>query len=337
MLLKNTLFILGAAVSKDFEFPLGSGLRTEIANAIQERGRSEIVIAAMSQLAPVDQWAEAARLLCDALPGATSIDDLLHFHQQRGVVVDVGKIGIAAAISAREKRCRDHSKLKDDSSAGDLLRFMLRGTTAQQLPEALSRASFITFNYDRSLEEFLARSLCRWGIRLERSAELVANMTIKHAYGSIGEPFGSEANPFGSELTASRLLAMSKKIRTYTEEVESEAGDEIKSIVSAADRIVFLGCHPHPQNLALLAPRRGMKTTHIYGTVYVPPPGDEHVHPSMADFVEPTRESFRKSMHRWRKGAGGSHVLNDDYIRFEALNCRQLIARYGNEWSELGA
>lgn len=65
------------------------------------------------------------------------------------------------------------------------------------------------------------------------------------------------------------MAGLSQEIRTFNEKIEE--GGDLKSMrdeVSAANRIVFLGFHFHPQNMELLKatpPARG-STVHIYAT-----------------------------------------------------------------------
>lgn len=339
----NTVFVLGAAVSGEFGFPLGAGLKTKIGELLDERSRTETVVNALASAGSKNIW-EAVRLLCAGLPVAASIDNLLEFHGQDPDVVAAGKIGIATAI-LREEFSRPMGQhvdgelriLAQDNTLGDLLRLIIQGSKRENLVEAFSRVAFINFNYDRCLERFLFVALTiHLGLSADKAESIISAIPIWHPFGSLGPLFGDRAIPYGQRIDGYPLIEIAQSIRTFSEGMDSESGHEIKDLVASAERLIFLGCAHHPQNMALLAPTKPMRTARFYGTVYTPPPVDLLVQPSMSVFAAPAIAAFERSLKLWRKKAGqGSVVLTDANFRIEAATSRQLTARYGSEWTDL--
>ncbi|MBV1691019.1 hypothetical protein KRR38_25905 [Novosphingobium sp. G106] len=59
-----------------------------------------------------------------------------------------------------------------------------------------------------------------------------------------------------------------QQIKTFTEEPESGHGARVRSVMAAADVIVFLGFQFHRQNMEILFPRGQQPAKRIYGTTF---------------------------------------------------------------------
>jgi hypothetical protein len=133
-----------------------------------------------------------------------------------------------------------------------------------------SNIAFISFNYDRSLEQFLYAWLSGLGIGEDGALEVLSRMKIFHPYGTLGplpwqgidghRPFGQIQNLYGA----------ASSIRTFTEQLEeSEQLAQLRSVVLHAQRIVFLGFGFHRQNMTLLAPQKPTSHTPVlFGTTH---------------------------------------------------------------------
>jgi hypothetical protein len=86
--------------------------------------------------------------------------------------------------------------------------------------------------------------------RDEEADEIIRGLAIAHAYGSLGEIGTQSLVPFGAPDMFVGKAA--EGIRTYNEEHPNVEVARIRSIVSRATKIVFLGCAFHQQNLDLL-------------------------------------------------------------------------------------
>jgi len=90
-------------------------------------------------------------------------------------------------------------------------------------------------------------------------ADLISRkLKIIHPYGVVGELEWQGSGPsiqFGAKDDSYDLAKLSGGIRTYNEEVEDKKKiNELRDLVNAAGRIVFLGFHFHEQNIELISP-----------------------------------------------------------------------------------
>lgn len=121
-----------------------------------------------------------------------------------------------------------------------------------------NKLSIVTFNYDRSLEHYLFTSLLNWhGRSVDACIEKFAKLPIIHVYGQLGKipypqqdcrqylPFDEDQKKVpGAVVNASRGI-------TLLHEEESELR-EVHDLLTAAERVCFLGFGYNPLNLARL-------------------------------------------------------------------------------------
>lgn len=115
--------------------------------------------------------------------------------------------------------------------------------------ESASRLAVVTFNYDRSLEYYLFRTLMA-AYRLERedAAELMHELRIVHVYGQLGMPLfwagksgeGRAYNPDTSDLDLVERAAKQLKIVRRSHQIEEEFKTARKWI-GEAQKVCFLG------------------------------------------------------------------------------------------------
>src|SRR5439155_7883729 len=137
-----------------------------------------------------------------------------------------------------------------------------------------NKLSIITFNYDRSLEHYLFTSLLNWhGKSVDDCIEKFKNVPIIHVYGQLGKiPYPQRGCrqylPFGEDETKvhGAVVVASQGI-TLLHEKESEL-QEVHNLLTAAERVCFLGFSYHPLNLARLALKDSVgRSREIFGTV----------------------------------------------------------------------
>lgn len=304
MLSRKTLLIIGAGAGFDIEMPLGVELARRIAGHLNIRfdewGQrkvtgNDLTLAALRLLARNDQpradvnpYCYAGRQIHDGLLGwSQSIDGYLNRHQDQPLIQQCGKLAIAQVILESEAECHLYIDLRDS----DRLEFRDTERVFQSWFQALwsileadiirsknlsnifDNLSVITFNYDRTFEHFFHVGLQR-GYHLSGSdAAAIINekLDIDHVYGQVGYlPWQGKGNgfPFGRKPEAQHLANLWSRITTFNEEISDKVLlNRIMKKVSEAERIVFLGCHFHDQNMKLL---RSAVTTEndvvIYGT-----------------------------------------------------------------------
>jgi hypothetical protein len=291
----KTLFIIGAGASCELGLPAGNALRGRIgfalSSAATDRFADENLHAAVVELCrreAGDNWGgafrrfrEAAARLQAALPYAPSIDTYLDAHRGDADIIKLGKLGISHSILDAEHE----SALADD--AGDIHRryanqsnlakswylplghMLNSGYRTDTVSDLFENVSFVVFNYDRCLEQFLLTSLSQYfNLDPMQAAELVSNVEIIHTYGKVGAlPWQSDGDstPFGGG-AGTDLLAVASQIRTFTETVDSGVADRVKWLVQEAETLVFMGFGFLEQNMQLLTPRTDSAVRRIFAT-----------------------------------------------------------------------
>lgn len=174
------------------------------------------------------------------------------------------------------------------------------------------RVSFIVFNYDRCIEQYLYWAFqMAGGLSEAYTADAVRAIPIVHAYGQLGtlpldRPIrGSLAFGDGSRLS----VAIANRIRTYTEEArDEELLLRIQGIARGAGKLVFLGFGYHQQNLKLLYPQGvGPVDCQVWGTaIKIPSPS-----------LLAVQDIFKKYSNRGAK--------------LDECDCTSLFSRYHDE------
>jgi hypothetical protein len=130
--------------------------------------------------------------------------------------------------------------------------------------------SFVNFNYDRVIEQYLFWALQQRGsASAEDAKKIVDNLNIIRPYGSIGRFAVQMYDPFGFGTSTSfdpfsRLSALG----TYTDQKPLHDAAAMHNAINNAKLIVFLGFGYHPTNLDLIdRAAGGFQTTTVLGTV----------------------------------------------------------------------
>lgn len=259
---------------------------------------------------------ETAARLRDALVHHLSIDKLIDQRKDDLELVELAKIAIAVAIAKAEREStvfklgrRPDAKAGFDASGQLMLTdkttdamFEMRSTWIARFLQHAARSygprhiekmfeeiRFITFNYDRCIEQYLYFALTRgWQIPSDEAAELVLRkIPIIHVYGDL-HPLsfaGNEPSGFGE--FNERLLSAPERIKTFTEQIETGWGDRIRVSVKDSDRLIFLGFGFDRQNCEVLFPTPRGWNQQLCGTMLY---GDAET-----DYEFAARENLRGS------------------------------------------
>ncbi|MEQ9150748.1 MAG: SIR2 family protein [Parvibaculum sp.] len=296
MFKSKTLFVVGAGASKEVGLPIGKDLKSIIASKLDIRFRDgytqnsgdKTIMDLFRTLAgsegypkDVNKFLEACWLIRDAMPQASSIDAYIDAHRENHLVAVCGKAGIASSILEAErmsKLYRDNTRLEklDFSYVAEtwfskFFEIALDRVSESEVDAALEKVSFITFNYDRCIEHFLASALSNYyGISEQQAQEHAQKVVIHHPYGTVGPlPWqkGAGKTPFGFTYVGERALSSISRLKTFTEQIEE--GEEIRAMRSAveeAETLIFLGFAFHRQNLELIEPSTKTKVRKIFAT-----------------------------------------------------------------------
>lgn len=301
-MLGNTVFVIGAGASVEFgqSMPVGAGLANSIRECMtaelanQRRGGETPIIDGLSYSGFHGQHAAAMQRIRDGIITKESIDDFVDEWRDMPFVPEVAKAAIAYCIASAEagSSLAPLAPVNDGSPypsyglmtgaspdragilaqlrntwLGCILRYSNMAASRRSLVESLQGTSFVTFNYDRCIEQYLWHHVTTaLAIPPNEARELLQSVPIIHAFGSIGQlPEMGGHHPFGSH-DARYIAGAAANIRTYTESVDSVIGDRIQSVVSSADKLVFLGFAFHSQNLELMIGNEKPKNAEVWGT-----------------------------------------------------------------------
>ncbi|TCN32472.1 hypothetical protein [Sinorhizobium americanum] len=288
----NTVFVIGAGASAEFNLPVGSGLMERIKQNCKYRfdygslkeGVPEIahdlIERYRDQQSELDARFMAMGEVHRSIDLAGSIDEFINRHYDDPIIAEVGKLQIAYAIAKAEKdSLLARPNNGDETFRWDKLNDTWIRTFAQLLFEGVrngeaerigNNISIICFNYDRCIEHYLTEAIVKTfrGIDRKEAGKIVDQINIIHPYGSLGK---LAAHRFGGDVTSQRLRAMSESIVTWSESIMSDKRAAIEEVMLDASTLVFLGFAFAPQNMNLLSVdgmRDDFDSLEIYATGY---------------------------------------------------------------------
>jgi len=224
------------------EEPAGTALG-RIRQAMPERESARAVLAqAIDSLEPemlIDSFREAL-----FYSGRQSIDMFLEYNPQ---FLRVGKMAIASVLVPLEYEQTLFSTMPNWYK----LLFNHLSTRFEEFAE--NKLSILTYNYDRSLEQFLLTALRNsyQGMKAEYDQcwEQLSKIPIIHLHGSLGEfPHGGPdklshlERAYEPHLTCRDLNVCAEKIRVISEDASDQPQfKQAHSLLRSADVICFLG------------------------------------------------------------------------------------------------
>jgi hypothetical protein len=347
MFKKDTVLVLGAAVSHEVGMPLGADLKSNILDVLpSQQAGDDFVRSALFLQQDMRLNGAACTKIRVALPKAASIDNLIEHRGSDLAFRHCAKVGIFAAIVKAEARCSVYRKPGQAlGSVGPaactyeaLFRLVVGNASVDKLEDAVRRVRIINFNYDRCLEHFFHDWLMGYsGLEPGEAWRIVDALHVVRPYGSIGtlpRVGGTDATavPFGANLEGLDLNALAENILTFSEERAAHIDDQVKAIMASSVQLIFLGCAFHPQNIRLLRPQVA-SWKWVFGTSYLVPPLDGLSTPSLESFSAPTGKAFSEAVESWPATKPQVEAVRRKPC-FEPLTCLQLTTKYAVEWAE---
>lgn len=251
----KTVIILGAGSSSPFGFPLGP----DLSNLIREKMRTEVV---HNRLLSQNYSKETVLAFAEVLQYSTfaTIDELL---EAKKYLRQIGGYMIAESILEIEM----HNSIfpKKDWHV-ELFRILLNGFRNNTEYDI----SFVTLNYDRSLEHFFSKvAFYECHDHEEKAfANYLASIPIVHAHGSLGSldehaygvADGTSLSPDAVQKAGHRIQIVSDNLRDSPNYFEST------KLIHVAEQIVFLGCAYHPSTLEGLFSGINLDNVKLSGT-----------------------------------------------------------------------
>lgn len=253
MIQKPTAFVLGAGASMEFDFPSGYALTQMLAAPAWDDGLSGTLQSLVALGYPHDRLLEFSKAL--RLSGCMSVDAFL---EHRPDLREIGKAAIAAALIPFEKPFA----LFSERRAGPTLYSLIwQSMNAKPSHFHQNKAHFITFNYDRSLEEYLHTAIRNlYNLPELEAREVVSRVDIKHVHGSLGhhptrvlDDANAQARHYQPQVDRASVELAASAIRIIHEALdEDDAFAAAKETLASVDRIVFLGFGYDPTNVRRL-------------------------------------------------------------------------------------
>ena len=274
-MIQNTVFVLGAGASSPYGFPSGKDLRNEICSDHVDDCEAYLrAKGAPDGLIPSEEE-KANRFVEKFRKSSTKSIDL--FLARNPEFSRPGKRAIIFRILAAERA----SQFREETTnkIQDWYTWLFEQMTDKLVQkEDYSRfccendVSFITFNYDRSLEHFLYDSLVNSfnGIAVEKIIEQLNQIKICHVFGQVG-PLEWQGQYSETEYRVNvkniNVDALCDNIRIVYEEGDNPKLKEARKIISNAHRVFFLGFGYAEENLDVLGiPEVLEEVQQVFGT-----------------------------------------------------------------------
>jgi hypothetical protein len=275
MIDKKTVFVLGAGASCPYGYPHAKQLRSDICIELPikfqpprdpvRRGRDLFTGQTKEKM---EHFAKTF------LDSTTPSIDLFLARNPR--LAEIGKYIIAHEIFYAEQTSNFNELSKEPSQ--DWYSYLFHRLTQGIITESdlkkinLNNITFITFNYDRSLEYFLSTSFMNsfTNVPENKILDIVKNIHIHHVYGKIAPlnwENGNEGLSYRTKVNELILNQYSKNIRTIYEEEKNPELENIELDLQEAEQVFFLGFGYDDENMNIIkVPEVFSIETMIYGT-----------------------------------------------------------------------
>jgi hypothetical protein len=251
MIKRPLVLILGAGASIPFGFPSGRQLLIRICKRLGESSTkfSRLLTQIGFKYESIHSFTE--QLLNSMLP---SVDTFL---EKRPEFLEVGKAAIAAALIPYENR----DQLKRNPERIHWYEYLFGKLAAAGLEDFKdNKISFITYNYDRSLEYFLLTAIQNsFGLSYEQAMETVVNFPLIHVHGKLGHlpKFQHNALEYGfchgRELNPDVIKSSMSEIKIISElESTTPEFEKAHELLNQSNKICFLGFGYNPTNIKRL-------------------------------------------------------------------------------------
>lgn len=274
MIKEKTVFIIGAGASRPYGYPVGKELREEICSSFVGNSKdffeaqgcrpSEVRI----QLGRAETFVEKFH--------NSSIKSIDLFLARNPEFMLMGKWAIIFRIFAAEKHSTFREQMPNRNQ--DWYSYLFARLTDELIRKedyvhfGENNVSFITFNYDRSLEYFLHESLFNSfnGIGGGKIQEQINKLRVIHVFGQIAGLDWQELESrieYRRDINRIDIQRLADKLRIIYEEEENPDLEEPRKLISEAKRVFFLGFGYAKENCEVLKiPEVLNAEPRIYGT-----------------------------------------------------------------------
>lgn len=289
---RKNVIIVGAGASKEFNLPTGEELKSIIESfatlKFNDFGRpqnqhSDYVFGLLKKLTAgenLNEYLEGADQIRKNMSAAPSIDNFLDTRQEDLSLVEFGKLAITVSLLKAERRSTlfvDPNKFpvqidlasNANTWIGRLFSILVAQRNFSDFLAALKNITFISFNYDRCIHQFICYAAQSYfNLSAVDVEEVINSLNILYPYGSVGDFTWCErrGTPFGVLPDTDRILQISKELRTFTQGSEDETVERMRNALNEADLVMFLGFGFHQLNLDLLRNSEPFRVDRVLAT-----------------------------------------------------------------------
>jgi len=322
MIEEKTVLILGAGASAPYGYPTGDKLRIDIIESfdlLYERdvvpGLKKYGTSAFMQSRLNFSNSRRKEFISTFKESRIQID--LFINKNRNFFEDLGKLAIILLLFEAERQTNHFWKAeiegKEDWYRYLYLKMMSDLNGRDDYTISRNDISFITFNYDRSLEEFLFSSLENSHNSIEPDViqKEMRKVKFHHVYGQLADlPWQNDSE--GLRYYPPNIIDYSKRIKNikviFDDRLKSSSLTDIHRKIKQAKRIFFLGFGFLNENMKLLGfPEILNPNQKIFGTG--------------KGYTEKERIGIRNRYFNTIKD-----IENNVFIR--DLNCKDLLREY---------
>lgn len=249
-----TVLVLGAGASVPYGFPTGRTLTRIIVESPEWRKRAIWAGVGEEVIKDFVEIFKRSQLY--------SVDKFLMLQPE---YENVGKAAIASVLTEFENSDKlSPNEQGEDNQADHWYQYLWNCLITDWEKFKENKLSIVTFNYDRSLEQYLFQAALHTfhGRRVAECKSLVESIPIIHVYGDLGKlgesdgqnssrPYRSLPTDAGTLLRELRLAI--SRIRVVGQRTDSDEHlSKIHGALASAERICFLGFGFEETNLQLL-------------------------------------------------------------------------------------
>lgn len=280
MKVKELTIVIGAGGSAPYGFPTGKELKLLAIEALSRRNgayRAVMRVAGAFKFQAGDVTKFCTMLVEDDLND--SIDAFVQSQAGKSgfaVISSIAKAITAVLIAERESI----AMLIDEDWYTVLLKKMVSGNNTMDTFRQ-NKVNIITFNFDRSFEEYFMLKLAQqFGVsEFQIGSYLASNFQVIHMQGSLGPLWArsTASRPYSADLDTGDLVQAAKSIKFITDDTTTPEQetliDEARAIIARSDIVDFIGVGFHALNMQLLGMGGGnvlasLQDNKYFGTVY---------------------------------------------------------------------
>ncbi len=258
MITEKTVFVVGAGLSNDYGFPLGPELKNRILKGTDPYSSTPTVKQNLSILDELGFDAKEINIFRRQL--ATGVFDTIDLFLERregdnySRLRKLGRTAIAMTLIPLELPQQQVGQTDADFYSF-LFDRMAKKTSKEAFAE--NKITIITYNYDRSYENFLQTALINhYDLTPAEANDMIKKMKIIHVHGSLGGmPWQDKTRRDYAPILSPTLVDIaSKSIVTFNDaDANSTEYVDARKEMSEASNLVFVGFGFHPMNLSRLA------------------------------------------------------------------------------------